>query len=428
MAWSKLRTTKDGRHYYEIRAHVSENKTLQTRWYVPDGWSQRAIDREVAKQTVDFQLRCEAGEVMSRADKKELAEAKKKAAQAIETVKQYGERVFMPYKEITLTENTRAYYQNALNNHIYPAIGDIKLPELTSAQISAFFLSLQRSDLAFSTIKGIYMTLGQLLKKAYMDDTIDRNPMDKVEKPKQKKDTIKKDRVESYTIEELNNIISCLDSQSTAAEIEKKKAEKRKNKTPRDIDNPNELIYNEPLKWRAFLHLLIDSGVRRGEACGLQWQNIDFEKRRITISQTMNYTTSKGVYYGNTKTGQTRTFGISAEVANLLATLRAEQLKNGILSEYVFLQDGSGAPMHPQSPTRYMEKFSRKYGIEHFHPHKLRHTFASIAITQGADIASVSEKLGHADKSTTLRLYTHADEESIEKASNIFREALKAQK
>ena len=63
--------------------------------------------------------------------------------------------------------------------------------------------------------------------------------------------------------------------------------------------------------------------------------------------------------------------------------------------------------------------------MEDFHPHKLRHTFASIAITNGADIASVSEKLGHANKGTTLKMYAHADQESIRRASEIFRNALK---
>ena len=67
----------------------------------------------------------------------------------------------------------------------------------------------------------------------------------------------------------------------------------------------------------------------------------------------------------------------------------------------------------------YLDKF--------MHPHKLRHSFASIAITNGADVASVSEKLGHSDKAVTLRMYTHANEESIKRASQIFREALKNQ-
>ena len=59
------------------------------------------------------------------------------------------------------------------------------------------------------------------------------------------------------------------------------------------------------------------------------------------------------------------------------------------------------------------------------HPHKLRHSFASVAITNGADIASVSEALGHSDKAVTLRMYTHADQESIKRAGEVFREALK---
>ena len=53
------------------------------------------------------------------------------------------------------------------------------------------------------------------------------------------------------------------------------------------------------------------------------------------------------------------------------------------------------------------------------------HSFASIAITNGADIASVSEKLGHTDKAVTLRMYTHADQESLKRASQIFRDAIK---
>ena len=58
------------------------------------------------------------------------------------------------------------------------------------------------------------------------------------------------------------------------------------------------------------------------------------------------------------------------------------------------------------------------------HPHLLRHSFASVAITSGADIASVSEVLGHADKATTLRMYTHADEESKRRAAGIVLQAI----
>lgn len=82
--------------------------------------------------------------------------------------------------------------------------------------------------------------------------------------------------------------------------------------------------------------------------------------------------------------------------------------------------------MNPQTPTRYFKRFRQRYGIEDFHPHKLRHTFASIAITNGADVAIVSEKLGHSAKAVTLRMYTHDDLESSKRAGDIFSEALKA--
>ena len=112
------------------------------------------------------------------------------------------------------------------------------------------------------------------------------------------------------------------------------------------------------------------------------------------------------------------------DTISLLRKLRAEQAAKAI-SAYVFTQETSAEPMHPQSPTRYLKRFSQRYGIPDLHPHKLRHTFASIAITNGADVASVSEALGHSDKAVTLRMYTHADQESISHASQIVREAIK---
>lgn len=115
---------------------------------------------------------------------------------------------------------------------------------------------------------------------------------------------------------------------------------------------------------------------------------------------------------------------VGADTLALLRQLRREQAGKAI-SPYVFTQEVSTEPMHPQSPTRYLHNFSRRYGIPDLHPHKLRHTFASLAITNGADVASVSEALGHSDKAVTLRMYTHADQESIARAAAIVRDSIK---
>lgn len=415
MASTKLMTTKDGKQYYKIRVRMGrDGATLSTSWYVPEGWSQKAIDRELKKVSAEFELKCKAGEIISRADQKAIDEENARIAAIeaakIQTFKQYGERVFMPSKRITTAEKTRAYYQCALDNHLYKAFGNIPLPELTSAQITEFFLSLQDSDLSHSTIIGIYVTLNQLIKMAYNDETIDRNPMDKVQRPRQRKDEQKR-AVDAFTTEELNTINKCLEA--------------------------------EPLKWRAMIRLIEDTGIRRGEACGLRWENIDFARNSALIKDNVCYTREKGIYIDSTKTGCEREVYFTSAVASLLKEYQKEQtaatkrrtkrlekehkplaFDKVVIPEYVFTEKGTNSPMHPDSPNRYLQKFGKKYGID-IHPHKLRHSFASVAITNGADIASVSEVLGHAQISTTLNMYTHANEESKRRAAEIVHAAIK---
>lgn len=168
-----------------------------------------------------------------------------------------------------------------------------------------------------------------------------------------------------------------------------------------------------------------DTGIRRGEACGLNWSDVDFNTLTVTVRRNLQYTPSAGVYEAAPKNGKARVVDIGADTAVLLKQLRSEQAST-CMSRYVFTQDGSPEPMHPQTPTRYFRKFGKRYGVEDFHPHKLRHTSASLAITNGADVVSVSERLGHSDTAVTLRMYAHANEESIRRAGQTVRDALRA--
>ena len=278
-----------------------------------------------------------------------------------------------------------------MDKKIYPALGDLKLPEITPAQITALLLDIQAEGKAHSTVIKVYTILHSFFKMAYLGDMIDRNPMDKVERPKPRKDEVKASGPLAYTPSEVQKIVAGLE--------------------------------REPLKWRALVHLLIDTGIRRGECCALQWKNIDFATGAVSIRGNLCYTKTKGVYLDTPKNSHLRTVYVGDRTLALLRQLRVEQAKKSI-SAYVFTQEASPEPMHPQSPTRYLKKFSARYGVPDLHPHKLRHTFASIAITNGADIASVSEALGHSDKAVTLRMYTHADQESISQAAQIVREAI----
>ena len=393
MPSTRKRTTKDGTPFYEISVSRGRGVSrLTSRWYPPQGWSQKAIDRELTRVAAEFERQVKAGEVITRAEKREQEYRQAMEEAQIKTFRQYCEMVFMPSLTVRCAENTRESYESNLRIWIYPALENIKLPEITSAQISAMLLTMQSQGKAHGTVIKAYTVLQAVFKMAYMTDVIERNPMDKVERPRPRKGEKKEPVANAYTAKELQYILSCLN--------------------------------DEPLKWRTMVRLLADTGMRRGECCGLQWKDIDFKQNTITISGNLCYTKTAGVYMDTPKNGKSRTVDVDPQVIALLRRLRQEQARHA-MSKWVFTQDGSPEVMHPQSPTRYLSQFAKRYGISDLHPHKLRHSFASVAITNGADIASVSEKLGHTDKAVTLRMYTHADQESIKRASQIFRDAVK---
>ena len=77
-----------------------------------------------------------------------------------------------------------------------------------------------------------------------------------------------------------------------------------------------------------------------------------------------------------------------------------------------------GKPLRPDSITQWLGNFSRRKGLPHINPHAFRHTAASVLITQGIDIVTVSKMLGHAKVSTTEDIYSHVIEESKQLACN----------
>ena len=395
MASTKLMETKDGKRYFLIRVSRGfRNSLYQKRWYWPDGWSKRTAERELAKVAAEFERACSAGEIQNRAEAKKTAADAAAEAAKLKTVRQYVDGVFMPTKEATFSENSRANYQMIIDKHIIPVIGDMLLVDVTPAVIQKLLIDFQKAGYSHASSVKLYNILNGIFDMAFLDDSIPLSPMLKVKRPKPNKDEAPKEECEkALTVAELSTVLSC--------------------------------VAHEPLKWQAFINLAADSGCRRGELCALQWHDIDWKNGAITIRRNLQYTAQKGVYTAAPKNGKTRTVDIGAETLDLLRRLREEQAASGI-SQWVFTQDGTAEPMHPQSPTRYFKKFGERYGIADFHPHKLRHSSASIAITNGADVVSVSERLGHSDTAVTLRMYAHANEESIRRAGQTVRDALKA--
>ena len=414
---SKLQQTKDGRRFWKIIVSRGRGQhQYTTRFYWPskkngDPVSKNTAENELNKAVAEFERACAAGEVLSRAEKKQIEEAAKAEAAKIKTFKQYGEQIFMPAKKITCAEKTRKYYQNALDNHLYPVFGDKPLPDITSAQLSAFFLSKQASELSHSTVLGIYVTANQLFQMAYMEDAIERNPLDKVKRPRQKKDDKRSDPPR-FTVAEVKQI---------------KKA-----------------LQNEPLKWQALIGILITTGMRRGEVCALTWDKVNFSERTITIDGNLGYTPEAGIYREKPKTESgNRVVPMTSEVTDVLRRYKAEQkesvekrtarlekdhkpleFKKITIPNYVFTVKGASDPIYPDTVNRYFRCFGEKYGIADFHPHKLRHTAISIMLENGVPEVTVAAIAGHEDASVTHKIYAHASEDGKKEAIRTLENAI----
>lgn len=191
------------------------------------------------------------------------------------------------------------------------------------------------------------------------------------------------------------------------------------------VEQIRKCLENEPLKWKVATNLLLVTGCRRGEICGLKWDKIDFKNNQIKIDTQLLYAADRGVYEDTTKTSSSfRTIKIPVDTIELLKHYETwyleQKLLNGdrwVNSNFLFIQE-DGKPMNPDSLTDWLNKFSLKYNLPHINPHAFRHTHASILFFSGIDGVTISKRLGHAKISTTTDIYSHIIKQADETASN----------
>ena len=191
------------------------------------------------------------------------------------------------------------------------------------------------------------------------------------------------------------------------------------------IEKIRDCLENEPIKWKAAVHLLLITGARRGEILGLKWDKVDWTNNQIYICNNLLYSAERGLYEDTTKTAQsTRYIKLPIETMELLREYRSWYLKQQSdcgdkwqHSNFLFVQE-NGAPMAPSTLTMYCKKFSEKYGLPHINPHAFRHTMVSVLYFNGVDSISISRRLGHSKVSTTTDKYGHIMRKADEAAAD----------
>lgn len=191
------------------------------------------------------------------------------------------------------------------------------------------------------------------------------------------------------------------------------------------------LLENAPLKYRLFFTMILYTGFRRSEMLGLEWKDIDWGNRIISVRRTSNYTAERGIYTDTTKTRRSkRSRKYPQIIFDLLKAYKAEQdierTKLGtkwIDNDRLFTK-WNGEPMNNGTPYLWLKEFCEKNNMRFCDVHSFRHTHASLLINAGVDVASVSADLGHTNSGTTLNIYTHEFEEAQARTSDIIAEAL----
>lgn len=293
----------------------------------------------------------------------------------------------------TIKHTTLTRYRE-LTKRIYPAMGHIKIANLQAPMLNQFYSDLQGIGLCGKTVKHYHALISVVLAQAVKEGIVPYNVAERATLPK--------------LVQKEPNYFQ-----------------------PEQVDAIRDALEQEPLRWKMLVHLFLITGARRGELLGLKWGCVDFEQSRIHICNNVLYTPDRGLYEDTPKTEKSKRYIVlPAETMDLFQQYRKwqmeERLRLGayfIDRDFVFTQD-NGEPLHPDSVTNYLTKFSRKYNLPHINAHAFRHTMASILYYHGVDSVSVSRRLGHAQVSTTANIYAHiiedADQRNAEILSDIF--------
>jgi len=165
-------------------------------------------------------------------------------------------------------------------------------------------------------------------------------------------------------------------------------------------------------------------GFRRSEVIGLQWKNIDFQNKSITVSVTMQQQ-GRNCYLAETKTESSyRTLPLIDKVYKLLLEQKARQERNrAILGQNYIESDlictwNDGRLIQPDYVTKAFTKVIRKSKLPTVRLHDLRHSVASNLLNNSHSVTDVSGWLGHSTPVTTFGYYAHASKASKEHISN----------
>ena len=168
-----------------------------------------------------------------------------------------------------------------------------------------------------------------------------------------------------------------------------------------------------------------------GEVGALRLSDVDWKRGTIDISHALKYTPQTGSFEGPPKSeAGERIIALPVGMMAVLDQARAYQADCKRAAPHLWVGEGwivhawNGAQLHHDTPSRWFRHFADAHGFEGVRFHDLRHTHATILLANSIDAVAVASRMGHADASTTLRVYAHALRRRDVDAANVTQQLL----
>ena len=401
----------------------------ETITYIPKATSPKAIEKEVKRFADDFEDRVKNGEYYSG------------EKITFEEMYHIWKKNWLDHSDLTVA--VKEQYIEKLETRVIPKIGHMKMSKIKARHIDDVLFDLENSGLSPSTIKKYMVCIRSVFKYAFKKEYIKENPCLRCDPPKEK---TKSEDLHYFTPDQATRFLDFLDEDY---EVSASARTRRDSSGNEYTVAPYTYMMSVSPMFKAYYHLAIYGGFRRGELCALTWNDLDFENETVSITKAVSITKEYGQIIKEPKTPKSkRKVKVPRVCFEVLTEWKKEETALSFRlgtqwtgyrgadfdKNYIFIDQTNGSLMNLHTASNKFKELIDRYNqsvdeedqeLPSIRLHDLRHTTATLLLANGSDIKTVSHRLGHSKTSVTLDVYSHFMEETDQTASDILESVLR---
>ncbi|OKL37035.1 site-specific integrase [Domibacillus mangrovi] len=360
-------------------------------------WEYRASYKDPFTQ--EYKVKSKGGFSTKKEAQMAAADAEKQIAEGLETTEGnislsfYLNNWLVEYKKETVRKNTYDLHERNVRNHILPYFKNISLVDVKPIMYQKFLNHLTNQDYSKRTVEIIHGTMYNAMEKALVLGKLKKNPC------------------RGATISNRNA------KEDTGLKYMRSE----------DVPSFLQTAFKYNYIYYIFFKVLIESGMRKGEAAALQWTDIDLKENRISITKSLDFQAdSEEGLFGDTKTyNSKREIVMSQSIMNELRDHKKWQNNNKLTLNDIYKHDLNlvfcridGNYLPKSTLFNAFKRILKQAELQQLPIHSLRHTHAVMLLESGSSMKFIQDRLGHGSMAITADVYSHVSDrlskESIE--------------